>query len=152
MLNNQSIKSRLIQNMKSKHLSNAYTKTNRERKVTESFGALFIPHLGRTFLSSKPLNRRWRGRIKTVQVWKELEGFEKISKGSKRGLKLILVPRCYHVVALLSDKPFVTIWSSMTVGSTMMIEMLLILFRLLRVSLLSLRVFNIFFLKLMGCS
>ena len=30
------------------------------------------------------------------------QDFEKISKGSKRGLKLILTSRCYHVVALLS--------------------------------------------------
>ena len=32
MLNNQSIKTRLTQNMKSKHLSNAHTKTRRERE------------------------------------------------------------------------------------------------------------------------
>ena len=152
MLNNQSIKTRLTQNMKSKHLSNAHTKTRRERKVTESLGALFLPHLRRTFPSSKPLNRQWRGKIKTVQVQKEYKGFEKISKGSKRGLKLILVPRCYHAIALLSGKPLVAIWSSMTGSSTMMTEMLLLLFRLLRVNLLSPRVFNIFLLKLKGCS
>ena len=40
--------------------------------------------------------------IETVQVRKEHEGFEKISKRSKRGLKPILVLRCYHAVALLS--------------------------------------------------
>ena len=152
MLNKQSIKTRLTQNMKAKHISNAQTKTRRERKVIESLKALFFPHLGRIFPSSKPLNRRWRGRIKTVQVRKEHEGFEKISKGSKRGLKLILVARCYHVVALLSGKPLVAIWSSMTGSSIMMTKMLLLLFRLLRVSLLSPRVFNIFFLKLRGCS
>ena len=153
MLNNQSIKTRLTQNLKAKHISNAQTKTKRERKVTESLGALFLPHLGRTFPLIKPLNRRW-GR-KTVQVWKKHEGFEKISKGIKRGLKLILVPRCYHAVALLSGTSLVAIWSSMTCNSTMMIEMLLLLFRLLRVSLLSLlslKVFNIFLLKLRGCS
>ena len=32
----------------------------------------------------------------------EHEGFEKISKRSKRGLKLILASRCYHVVSLSS--------------------------------------------------
>ena len=152
MLNKQSIKTRLTQNMKAKHISNAHTKTRRERKVTESLEALFLPHIGRIFLSSKPLNRWWRRRIKTVQVQKEHEGFEKISKGSKRGLKLILVPRCYQAVALLSGKPLVAIWSSMTGNSTMMTEMLLLLFRLLRVSLLSHRVFNIFLLKFRGCS
>ena len=56
MLNNQSIKTRLTQNLKAKHISNAHTKTRREREVTESLGALFLPHLRRTFPSSKPLN------------------------------------------------------------------------------------------------
>ena len=150
MLNNQSIKTRLTQNLKAKHISNAHTKTRREREVTESLGALFLPHPGRTFPLIKPLNRRWGRKI--VQVRKEHEGFEKISKGSKRGLKLILVPKCYHAITLLSAKPLVAIWSSVTGSSTMMTEMLLLLFRLLRVSLLGPRVFNIFLLKLRGCS
>ena len=151
MLNNQSIKTRLTQNLKTKHISNAHIKKKkRERKVTESLGALFLPHPRRTFLLIKPLNRRWEG--KTVQVRKEHEGFQKISKGSKRGLKLILVPRCYHAVVLLSGKPLVAIWSSVIGSSTMMTEMLLLLFRLLRVRLLSPRIFNIFLLKLKGCS
>ena len=140
MLNKQSIKTRLTQNMKAKHTSNANTKIRREReKVIKSLGTLFLPHLGRTFPLIKLLNRRWGGRIK-----------KKISKGSKRGLKLILASRCYHAVALLSGKPLIAIWSSMTGNSTMMTEMLLLLFRLLRVSLLSPRVFNIFLLKLKG--
>ena len=63
---------------------------------------------------------------------------------------MILVPKCYHVVALLSGKPLVAIWSSMTGNSTMMTEMLLLLFRLLRVSILSPRDFNIFFSSLGG--
>ena len=74
----------------------------RKRKVIESLGALFLLHLGKTFHLIKPLDWQWGGRIKTVQVQKEHEGFEKISKGSKRGLKLILASRCYHAVALLS--------------------------------------------------
>ena len=122
----------------------------RERKMIESLGTLFLPHPGRTFPLIKPLNRRWKG--KTVQVRKEHEGFKKISKGSKRGLKLILVPRCYHVVALLSGKLLVAIWSSMTGYCIMMTEMLLLLFGLLRVSLLSPGIFNIFLLKLRGYS
>ena len=103
MLNKAKHKTRLTQNMKAKHTSNANTKIRREReKVIESLEALFLPHLGRTFPLSKPLNR-WRGgRIETVQVRKEHEGFKKISKGSKRGWKMILVSRCDHAIALLS--------------------------------------------------
>ena len=124
----------------------------RNKKVIESLGALFLPHPGRTFPLIKPLNRRGGGRIKTVQVRKGHEGFEKISKGSKRGLKLILASKCYYVVALLSGKPLITIWSSMIGNSTMMIEMLLLLFRLLRVSLLSPRVLSFLLILLRGCS
>ena len=149
----QSIKTRLTQNLKAKHTSNAHTKTRREweRKVIKSLGALFLPHLGRTFHLIKPLNR-WGGRIKTVQVRKEHKGFEKISKGSKRGLKLILASRCYHAITLLSGKSLILIWSSMIDNSTMMTEMLLLLFRLLRVSLLSPRVLSFLLILLKGCS
>ena len=49
-------KTRLTQNNKAKHTSNAKQKQEREReKVTESLRAIFLPHLGRTFLFSKPL-------------------------------------------------------------------------------------------------
>ena len=155
----QSIKTRLTQNLKAKHTSNAYTKTRRERerKVIESLRAIFLPHPGRTFPLIKSFNRRWEGIIKIIQVWKEHEGFEKISKRSKRWLKLILASRCYHVVALLSGKPLIAIWSSMIGNSTMMTEMLLLLFRLLRVSLLSprifsSRIFSFLLILLSGCS
>ena len=124
----------------------------RKRKVIESLGALFLPLPRRIFPLIKPLNRRWGGRIKTIQVQKEHEGFEKISKGSKKGLKLILASRCYHVVALLSGKPLIAIWLSMTGNSTMMTEMLLLLFRFLRVSLLSLKVFSFLLILIRGCS
>ena len=52
-------KTRLTQNSKAKHTSNAKTKTRSEEreKVTKSLGAIFLPHLGRTFLFSKPLIR-----------------------------------------------------------------------------------------------
>ena len=56
MLNNQSIKTRLAQNLKAKHINNAHTKTKRERKVTESLGSLFLLHPERTFPLIKPLN------------------------------------------------------------------------------------------------
>ena len=98
----QNIKTRLIQNKSKTHKLCKSKYSKREKKVIESLGVLFLPHLGRTFLLIKPLNWRWRGRIEIVQVRKEHEGFEKISKASKKGLKLILVSRCYHVVALLS--------------------------------------------------
>ena len=56
MLNKVMHKTRLTQNDKAKHISNAKQKQEREReKVTESLGALFLPYLGRTFLFSKSL-------------------------------------------------------------------------------------------------
>ena len=60
MLNKAMHKTRLILNKKAKHTSNAKSKTRRgererKKKVTKSFGAFFLPHLGRTFLFSKPL-------------------------------------------------------------------------------------------------
>ena len=63
MLNKAMHKTRLILNKKAKHTSNAKSKTRRgererereRKKVTKSFGAFFLPHLGRTFLFSKPL-------------------------------------------------------------------------------------------------
>ena len=50
-------KTRLTQNKNAKHTSNAKSKTRRREreKVTKSLGAFFLPHLGRTFLFSKPL-------------------------------------------------------------------------------------------------
>ena len=57
----QSIKTRLTQNLKAKLISNAHTKTRRERerkrKMIESLGALFFPHPGRPFPLIKPLNQ-----------------------------------------------------------------------------------------------
>ena len=62
MLNKAMHKTRLTQNMKAKHTSNAKTKKKKRRgergkKVTESLGSFFLPHLGRTFSFSKPLIR-----------------------------------------------------------------------------------------------
>ena len=61
MLNKEMHKTRLSQNKKVEHTSNAKQKQEGERereKVTESLGALFLPHFGRTFPFSKPLIRR----------------------------------------------------------------------------------------------
>ena len=61
MLNKAMHKTRLTQNMKAKHTSNAKKKKKKKRrgergkKVTESLGSFFLPHLGRTFPFSKPL-------------------------------------------------------------------------------------------------
>ena len=60
MLNKAKHKTRLTQNNKAKHTSNANKnkKEDREKKMIESLGALFLPHVGRTFLFDKPLNRQ----------------------------------------------------------------------------------------------
>ena len=57
MLNQTMHKTRLTQNMKAKHISNAKTKTRKGKreKVIESLGAFFLLHLGRTFSFSKRL-------------------------------------------------------------------------------------------------
>ena len=57
MLNQTMHKTRLTQNTKAKHISNAKTKTRKGKreKVIESLGAFFLLHLGRTFFFNKPL-------------------------------------------------------------------------------------------------
>ena len=50
-------KTRLTQNNKAKHTSNAKQKYEGEReKMTESLETLFLSHLGRAFPLSEPLN------------------------------------------------------------------------------------------------
>ena len=64
-------KTRLTQNNKAKHTSNAKKKkktVGREKKLTESLGAIFRPHLGRSFSFNEPLIRWQGGRVKTVQT------------------------------------------------------------------------------------
>ena len=60
MLSKAKHKTRLTQNKKAKHTINAKSKTRRgeREKVTKSLGAFFLPHLGRTFPSCKPMIRR----------------------------------------------------------------------------------------------
>ena len=59
MLNKIKYKTRLTQNLKAKHTSNANKNKKGEREIMiESLGALFISHLGRTFPSIKPMNQR----------------------------------------------------------------------------------------------
>ena len=62
MLKKTMHKTKLTQNKKAKHTSNAKTKTRkrkrereREKNVTKSLRAFFLPQLGRTFPFSKPL-------------------------------------------------------------------------------------------------
>ena len=131
----------------------AYEKLYKLSEKHEKFYRLTTKKLSDVELDREELSTKFDEANQTIGALRFENNFlaEKISKGSKRGLKLILVPRCYHAVALLSGKPLVAIWLSMTGSSTMMTEMLLLLFRLLRVSLLSPRVFNIFLFKLKGC-
>ena len=49
MLNKAKHKTRLTQNKKAKHTRNASKNKGRERKMTKSLRAFFLPHLGRTF-------------------------------------------------------------------------------------------------------
>ena len=61
MLNKSKHKTRLTQNKKAKHTSNAYSKTRKMRekeKVTKSLESFFFPHLERTFPFGKPLIQR----------------------------------------------------------------------------------------------
>ena len=53
-------KTRLTQNNKEKHTSNAHTKTRRgeREEAMESLEEIFLSYLGRTFLFSEPLIRR----------------------------------------------------------------------------------------------
>ena len=60
MLKKTMHKTKLTQNKKAKHTSNAKTKTRkrkreREKNVTKALRAFFLPQLGRTFPFSKPL-------------------------------------------------------------------------------------------------
>ena len=57
MLNKAMHKTRLTQNKKAKHTSNASKNKGRERKVTKSLKAFFLPQLGRTFPFCKHLIR-----------------------------------------------------------------------------------------------
>ena len=60
MLNKAKHKTRLTQNIKAKHKSNATKKKKKQEEreeVIESLRALFLPHLGRTFPFTKPLIR-----------------------------------------------------------------------------------------------
>ena len=157
MLNKTMHKTRLTQNMKAKHTSNAKakktkTRKGKERKSDKIIWSLFPFTPWKNLSIRKPLIRQWWGRIETVQFRKEHEGFEKISKRSKGGWKLILISRWYHTLALLSGEPLVAIRSSMSSCSTVMTEMPLLLFRPLSVSFLSPRVFDFFLILLMGCS
>ena len=74
--------------------------------MIKSLGALFLPYPGRTLPLITLLNQRWGGRIKTVQVWKEHEGVEKISKSSHYPGTTNTCPLPqYHILPLLFRKP-----------------------------------------------
>ena len=71
--------------MKAKHISNANTKTKREReKVIESLEALFLPHLGRTIRLSEPLNQRWGGEeLKSFKFERNMRALRRSLRGAK---------------------------------------------------------------------
>ena len=60
MLKKAKHKTRLTQNKKSKHTSNAHLNTRKgeREKVTKSLRAFFLPHLGRPFPFDKSLIRQ----------------------------------------------------------------------------------------------
>ena len=57
MLSKAKHKTRLTQNESKTHKLCKDKSTKREKKVIESLGALFLPHIERTFPLIKPLNR-----------------------------------------------------------------------------------------------
>ena len=83
MFNNQSIKTTLTQNLKAKHISNAHTKIRRERKVTKSFGALFLPYLGRTFPLIKPLNCGEGEELKPFKFERNMRALRRSPRGAR---------------------------------------------------------------------
>ena len=56
MLSKAKYKTRLTQTKSKTNKLCKNKNTKREKKVIESLGALFVPHLGRTFPFIKPLN------------------------------------------------------------------------------------------------
>ena len=86
MLNKAMQKTKLTQNMKEKHTSNAKTKTRRgeREKVTKSLGAFFLPYLGRTFPSCKPLIQRWGEELKPFKFERNMRALSRSSRGTKK--------------------------------------------------------------------
>ena len=95
-------KTTLTQNSKAKHTSNVKQKHKgeRENKWQNHLEPFFFHTLEDPFCLANP----WSGgEGEELKLFKnEHEGFEKISKRSKKGWKLILVSQCDHDVALLS--------------------------------------------------
>ena len=85
MLNKAMHKTRLTQNKKAKHPSNAKTKTRKgeREKVTKSLGAFFLPHLGRTFLFCKPLIWRWGEELKLFKFERKIRDLRRSPRGAK---------------------------------------------------------------------
>ena len=81
MLSKVKHKTRLTQNKSKTHKLCKNKNTKREKKVIESLGTLFLPHLGRTFPLIKLLNRQWGGKNwncssskGTWRLWEDLQG------------------------------------------------------------------------------
>ena len=58
MLSKAKHKTKLTQNKSETHKLCKNTNMKREKKMIESLGALFLPHLGRTFPLREALNQR----------------------------------------------------------------------------------------------
>ena len=54
----------------------------RKRKVIESLGALFLPHLGRTFPLIKPLNRE-EEELKPFKFERNIRALRRSSRGAR---------------------------------------------------------------------
>ena len=68
MLNNQSIKTSLTQNLKAKYISNAYTKQEEREKSDRITWSPFPSTPQKNLSFDKTLELAVKGRIKTVQV------------------------------------------------------------------------------------
>ena len=77
-------KTRLTQNMKAKHTSNANTETRKgeREKVIESLGALFLPHLGRTFPFSKPCSDNEGEELKPFKFERNMRALRRSPRGA----------------------------------------------------------------------
>ena len=74
---------------------------------------------------------RWIRRIKPIKICQEQHNLQKFPKRSQRVLKLILASKRWHTIALLSSKPLIAIWTSVSWCSIMMTKVRFLWLRLL---------------------
>ena len=88
----QSIKTRLTQNKSKTHKLCKNKNTKREKKVIESLGVLFLPHLRRTFPLIKPLNRRWGKELKLFKFERNMRALRRSPRGAKEDWSWFWLP------------------------------------------------------------